>query len=90
MEYIVIYTKLAKQCLLTIPPDHAQNILDKIDFFIDQPHPLQYAKKLKFSKQKEYRFRIGSYRARFKIDYNGNICILSILKVIHRKDAYRN
>lgn len=37
----------------------------------------------------QYRFRIGDYRATFDLNEEGEITILYILSIKHRKNAYR-
>jgi len=89
MKYKVEYTKRAFKELKALPTKVAKKILDKIKYFKSQKDPLSYAKKLKDSKFGTYRFRIGEYRAIFDIDDKGNIKILLILTVKHRKDIYK-
>ncbi len=87
--YKLIYTKRAFSDLASINKDEAKRILDKISYFCRQLDPLKYAKKLKDPKCGTYRFRIGDYRALFDIDKNGNVQILLILTIKHRKDIYK-
>lgn len=89
MRYRVQYTKRAYKDLAALPTKVAKKILDKIKYFHQQKDPLSYAKKLKDARFGTYRFRIGDYRAIFDIDRNGNITILLILTVKHRKDIYK-
>lgn len=63
-------------------------ILKKIAFFASQKNPSRFAKKLKDFALGEYRFRIGDYRVLFDVDHKGNIFILMILRIKHRKDIY--
>ncbi len=87
--YQVRYTKRALKDLEELPKVMAKHIVEKITFFRKQKNPLNFAKKLKSSKFGTYRFRIGSYRAIFDIDKQGNIQILLILTIKHRKEVYR-
>lgn len=66
----------------------ARRILNKVDFYCLQSNPLQYAKKLINFPFGNYRFRVGDYRVIFDLDNKGNIIILIILTVRHRREAY--
>lgn len=87
--YKVFYTKKAKEDLQNLEFVTAKRIVRKIYIFSVQKNPLQFAKKLKNTALGMYRFRIGDYRAVFDIDKRGNIKILVILRIKHRKDIYR-
>jgi len=84
----VFYTEKARQDLRDLEIKLAQRIIKKINFFSKQPKPLNFAKKLIGTSIGQYRFRIGDYRALFDIDKKGQIQILMILRIKHRKDVY--
>ena len=86
--YHISYTQKARQDLHNIEINDAKRIIKKIAFFNSQEDPLVFAKKLTNSAIGQYRFRIGNYRALFDIDKKGNIQILIILRIKHRKDIY--
>jgi mRNA interferase RelE/StbE len=88
MKYVVLYTKTAIQDLRRLPKQTTGRIVDKISFFRQQPDPFRFAKKLVGYNIGQYRFRIGEYRAIFDVDQNGQIKILMILRIKHRKDIY--
>lgn len=88
MTYKFKLTAKAKKDLIDLETKTQKRIVTKLRFFITQDKPLDYAKKLKDSKFGEYRFRIGDYRVIFDIDKNGNLQILLILRIKHRKEAY--
>jgi mRNA interferase RelE/StbE len=88
MKYQLLYTSRAKKDLTCLDKKVAIRILDKLDFFIESDKPLGYAKKLTDNKQGTYRFRIGNYRAIFDVDKDGNIILLLILRIKHRKNVY--
>lgn len=85
--YKTEYTKKAQNDLRRLDYSISGRIVKKIDFFISQKEPLKFAKKLKMGTER-YRFRVGDYRVIFKIDERGNIKILMILRIKHRKDIY--
>lgn len=84
----VIYTEHARHDLKQLEIKTARRIAEKIAFFSQQKNPLNFAKKLKDLSLGHYRFRIGDYRALFDIDKKGNVQILMILRIKHRKDVY--
>lgn len=89
MRYNIVITKHAKKDILNLPIEDARRITKKLRFFISAPDPLNYPKPLTNTEVAEYRFRIGDYRVLFEVDACGNITILTILTVQHRKDVYR-
>lgn len=54
-----------------------------------QGDPLQKAKALQGDLMGKYRYRIGSYRAIFMLDESGNVILLTVLSIKHRKDIYK-
>lgn len=88
MKYKLRITQKAKNDLISLEKDIQKRIAKKLKFFISTDNPLEYAKKLKDARLGTYRFRIGDYRAIFDIDSEGNIIILIILRIKHRKNTY--
>lgn len=86
--YKVIYSENSIKDLRKIDKSLAQRIIKKILFFSEQSDIFAFSKPLKGFGENKYRFRIGDYRAIFKIDKTGEIQILMILDVKHRKDIY--
>lgn len=84
------YTNQASEDLCKLQKNISKRILSKIIFFCSQKDPLKYAKKLKNFTFGTYRFRIGEYRVIFDLDQKGNIKILMILRIKHRKDVYKD
>ncbi|EKD93975.1 MAG: addiction module antitoxin [uncultured bacterium] len=84
------YSKKALGNLKKLQPKTARRILEKLDFFIQQKDPLGFAKKLTNPLYGTYRFRIGDYRVIFDTDKEGNIEILMVLAIKHRKEVYRD
>lgn len=89
MTYKPVYTKKAFSDLSSLTKKDAKRVLEKIAYFCAQRNPLQYAKKLKDPKFGTYRFRIGDYRVIFDVDSKGQVQILLILTIKHRKDIYK-
>ncbi|MBU1019168.1 MAG: type II toxin-antitoxin system RelE/ParE family toxin [Patescibacteria group bacterium] len=64
-------------------------IIEKLYFYVEQENPLFFAKKLTGYGKKTYRFRIGDYRAVFRVDEQGKVIVLLVVRVLHRKEIYR-
>lgn len=90
MKCEIIYAKKALKNLKKLPLNQARKIVKKISYYGRQEKPISFAKKLKHPAFGEYRFRIGDFRAIFDLDKKGNLNILYILAVKHRRDVYRN
>lgn len=86
--YRVDYSQDAIRDLKKLDLHIAQRIIKKILFFSQQKNPMTFARPLKNLGTGRYRFRIGDYRAIFQIDSNGELQILMILRIKHRKDIY--
>ncbi|MBI5222149.1 MAG: type II toxin-antitoxin system RelE/ParE family toxin [Candidatus Magasanikbacteria bacterium] len=84
----LLYTRHALKDLSNLPLQISSRILGKLDFFVAQNNPLLFAKKLVDNKEGQYRFRVGDYRVIFDVDSSGNIFILIILTIKHRREAY--
>ena len=85
--YSVVYTIDSKKDLKTLSEEVAQRIIKKIAFYAKQTELKAFCKPLQGFKNR-FRFRIGTYRAIFRIDSSGEIQILMILRIKHRKDIY--
>lgn len=90
MRTEIEYTNRAIKDLTKLSHFDAQKIIKKLGFYTAQKNPLTHAKKLNFPFNGFFRFRIGAYRAIFDIDNKGNVSILMIFTIKHRKDAYHN
>ena len=64
-----------------------KRILNKLYFFEKAPDPLSYAKKLK-GVDNRFSFRIGDYRIIVTAKPSGELIILVILKIRHRREVY--
>lgn len=88
MKYKIKLTAKARKDFLSFEKNNQERIAKKLRFYISQKNPINYAKKLKEKRLGTYRFKIGDYRAIFDIDKQGNIIILLILRIKHRKEVY--
>jgi len=87
MKFKAKFSANAEKYFAKLPKDTQKRIIDKLCFFESSGEPLKFAKNLQGSK-KHYRFRIGDYRAIFTLKDNGDVVILLILKISHRKEIY--
>lgn len=85
----VIYSRDALLQLKKLSPTTAKRIVLKIADNASQADPLLRAKPLQGRLSGKYRYRIGDYRAIFKVDDAGNLSVLMILAIMHRKDVYK-
>jgi len=88
MKYKIKLTAKARKDFLLFEKNTQKRIAKKLRFYVSQKDPISYAKKLKEKRLGTYRFKIGDYRAIFDIDNQGNIIILLILRIKHRREAY--
>lgn len=86
--YQLFYTKNARRDLQHLDRAVAVRVLKKLDYFIKQKDPLSYAKRLKNSDLGEYRFRVGDYRVLFDVNELGEIHVLMVLSIKHRREVY--
>jgi len=83
-RYTIQYARPARKELEALPTEIQERIVDAIDSLQDDPRP-QGSKKLKGSEH--YRIRVGRYRVVYEI-LEKTVVVL-IVRVTHRKDAYR-
>ncbi|MEI8229588.1 MAG: type II toxin-antitoxin system RelE/ParE family toxin [Candidatus Peregrinibacteria bacterium] len=84
----VRYTDEAELCMKRLPRHIARRIADKIDWYAEQKVPLSFARRLWDPVDTLFRFRIGDYRAIFRLE-GCTLEIILILTVKHRKEVYR-
>ncbi|ODS41997.1 MAG: addiction module toxin RelE [Candidatus Altiarchaeales archaeon IMC4] len=85
-SYKVEWKKSAVKELKKIDSKYIHRIIEAVEPLTDDPFPPQ-TRKLVESKS-SYRIRIGDYRVVYGVDTENKI--ISIYRVRHRKDAYRN
>jgi len=88
MKFKVVYSRKAVEALGKLSEALSSRIVKKIRYFGGQENPLHFAKKLQDRDFGQYRFRIGDYRVLFDVEADGQINIILIITVKHRKDAY--
>ena len=87
MLYKIVYTVSANKELAEIPRPEYRKVIAAIKSLAENPFP-QGSIKLEGTKEKLYRVRKGNYRIIYSVEHN--IITVTILKIAHRKDVYRN
>jgi mRNA interferase RelE/StbE len=86
MKYQVVFKPTALKDLKRLPKTLQRRIKEKLEFYLTQTEPLDYAVQLVGNKKTgEYRFRVGDYRIVFDKKEN----TLVILFIEHRRDVYK-
>lgn len=78
------FTKEFRDAFLELSPDVQECIKDKLEFFASCENPLLFAKRLK-GMRGVYRFRIGDYRAVFRVERTTFVFLI----VKNRKNVYQ-
>ncbi len=84
-SYRIEFTRSARKELLKLQPFAARRIDEAIRSLAGDPFP-PGCRKLEAS-DGAYRIRIGDYRVIY--DVQGNVLVILILRIGHRKDIYR-
>jgi mRNA interferase RelE/StbE len=84
-RYEVRFRKSVAKDLDPIPKRDVQRILKAIEALADEPRPPQSRK---LSGAEKYRLRCGVYRVLYEIQ--DEVLLVCVVKVGHRKDAYRS
>jgi mRNA interferase RelE/StbE len=79
----VYFSLTAEEHLARLPRHFQTRIIEKIEYYADQPDPLQFAEPL--TGIEAFRFRVGDYRVIFEV-LHGTLWILAIKR---RDEAYR-
>ncbi len=79
------FSKVAEREFLKLPKDVQRRIIKKLEFYLNAPNPLAFAKRLTGDPLASYRFQIGDYRTVF--DWEGNSILIT--RVGHRREIYR-
>ena len=86
MIFSLFFTPTAVKDLRKLPRAVQKRIKQKLQFYLEQDNPLDYAVPLVGdSKAGQYRFRVGDYRVVFDKDDG----VLVVLYVEHRREVYR-
>ena len=89
-QYTLDIARPARKDILALPPKirrQAEQAIDRLIAALDQGQRPQDIKPIK-GEPDTYRIRVGHYRVLYYLDDKAHI--LTVLRVQHRKDAYRN
>lgn len=84
-KYHLVVSPTAKKELKRLPKRIMERIVEAIDNLAENPRP-HGSLKLEGS-QNQYRIHVGDYRVIYAIE--DNVLTVLIIRVRHRKDAYR-
>ncbi|OQX63220.1 MAG: hypothetical protein B5M51_05300 [Anaerolinea sp. 4484_236] len=85
VSYKIKFKKVAEKDLRKIPKNTIPKIIKAIHELASNPRP-QGVKKLKTFNH-SYRIRVGKYRVLYTIE--DKFLIIEVIRIRHRKDAYR-
>lgn len=81
----IIFSENAFRQLSKLERITQKRINSKLDFYLSQNNPLDFAERLTDHQFGDWRFRVGDYRILFDVEKDKII----ILKIGHRKDSYK-
>lgn len=81
----LLYKRQAVKDIQKLPPNIKKRLKTKLEFFVTQEDPLQFAKPLTKPADAQYRFRVGNYRVLFDVEESNYI----ILHIQHRREVYK-
>lgn len=84
-RYKLVYKRPAVKQIQKLSPQIRKRLKTKLEWFISQDDPINFAEALTKPADAEYRFRVGSYRLLFDIEDNKIV----VLYVQHRNDVYK-
>lgn len=76
-----IFRPSVEKHLSKLNPKIRTIIIKKLEFYLSQENPLDFAEKIHDNKAGEYRFRIGDYRAAFDLAEG-----VIVINIIDRRD----
>ena len=85
MAYRLRYKKPAARDIQKLPLQIRKRLRAKLEFFIAQANPLDFAERLTKPADAQFRFRVGTYRVLFDVEGRD----IMVLHVQHRRDVYR-
>ncbi|MFO0704933.1 MAG: type II toxin-antitoxin system RelE/ParE family toxin [Candidatus Andersenbacteria bacterium] len=88
MKYIPDYSSESLEFLEQLDQETSVRIAKKIAYFCAASQPLSFAKGLTGKYKGLFRFRIGDYRAIFRLEPKGVVTILFIIHIAHRSRVY--
>lgn len=84
-QYTLLYKRTAVKEIQKLPPQIKKRLKLKLEWFVNQDDPLDFAEPLTKPMDAQYRFRVGNYRVLFDLE-GSNIVVLYVQ---HRREVYR-
>ena len=84
-KYRLLYKRPAAKEIQKLPKAVQKRLKIKLEWFIAQNNPLQFATALTKPTDAQYRFRVGAYRILFDVEGSNMV----ILHIQHRREIYR-
>ena len=84
-RYELVYLPSIARDLRGLPKADIRKLLAKAESLRENPYP---SASIKLAGQDRYRIRQGDYRILYRVD--DRLVIVSIVKIGHRKDVYRD
>ncbi len=84
-RYRLLYKKPAAKEIQKLPTQIQKRLKLKLEWFIGQAHPLEFAEPLTEPADAQYRFRVGTYRILFDVESSAIV----VLHIQHRREVYR-
>lgn len=88
-KFKVEFAEAARKDLTFLGKTTAARIVKKIEYFLCQDDPISFAKRLTTNKPL-FRWRVGDYRIIFRVDPDGTLILLTVLRISHRKNVYED
>lgn len=84
--YKLLYKKPAVKAIQKLSPQIQKRLKLKLEWFVAQADPINFAEPLTKSADAQYRFRVGTYRVLFDVEAQNSV----VLYIQHRREAYRS
>jgi mRNA interferase RelE/StbE len=84
-NYGLLYKKPAVKDIQSLSSQVRKRLGIKLEFFVAQENPLDFAEPLTKPADAQYRYRVGDYRILFDVEDHNII----VLRVQHRREVYR-
>ena len=85
-SYQIEWKNSARKELRKLPADAIKKIVEAVDSLALEPHPPNCRKLI--SSDQTWRIRVGNYRVIYNIF--SSLLIIQVVRVAHRKEAYRS
>jgi mRNA interferase RelE/StbE len=84
-NYRLVYKIPAVKSIDKLPPHIKKRVKAKLEWFVEQDKPLDFAEHLTKPADAQYRYRVGVYRILFDVESNRIVVLL----IQHRSEVYK-